>query len=86
MAFVRMGGLESLIIGASLAWRLCFGEMGGETELLLLDLLLVLPLLVIRDPKFADSGLERTSGIKPLGMISEFRRQRGCSQTQLISR
>lgn len=59
-----MGGLESLISGASLAWRLCLGEMGGEMEFLL-DL--VLPLM-IRDPKFAESGLERTSGIKPLGM------------------
>lgn len=66
MAFARMGGLESLITGASLALRLCLGEMGGETEFLL-DL--VLPLM-IRDPKLAESGLESTSGIKPFGMAS----------------
>lgn len=66
MAFARIGGLDSLITGASLALRLCFGEMGGETEFLL-DLAL---LLIVRDPKFAESGLERTSGISPLGMAS----------------
>lgn len=66
MAFGRTGGVESLITGASLALRLCFGEMGGETEFRL-DLVL---LLRIRDPKFAESGLERTSGIRPLGMAS----------------
>lgn len=67
MAFGRTGGLDSLITGTSLALRLCFGEMGGEREFLW-DLAL---LSIGRDPKFAELGLERTSGIRPLGMASK---------------
>lgn len=66
MALARIGGLESLVTGVSLALRLCLGETGGEMEFLLALALL----LVVRDPKLAESGLDNTSGISPLGMAS----------------
>lgn len=76
MALGRIGGLESLITGASLALRLCLGETGGETEFLL-DLVL---LLRVHGPKLAESGLERTSGIRPLGMV--FINRTTCAPTE----